>query len=267
MENNRERKSNMRKKCSVIMGTILVMTLFFQTFVGAETLQTVSLNEKNQLVYAQDGSALASAFDGMAPGDTRTVAIKVENDNSHSAAFFVSEDTVATLEEGNSNAKGGAYSFGLSVGAAEQTAQSLLSAVAGGYDSNGKARTTGLSDITELNNYQYLAELAPGEATYVFLTLELDGESFDSNYANTLGTLAFQFRAYYEDDAQPTVITEYNPQKGGTTIIRRIADQLVPLAKAAKTGDAAPIAVLVALLAAGVVLVVVSGKRRKGESK
>jgi hypothetical protein len=257
----------MRKKCSVFMGIILVMTLFAQTLVNAETLQTVSLTEDNELVYTQDESSLAAAFDGMAPGDGRTVAIKVENDNSHSAAFFISEDTLTSLEESNRNARGGAYSFQLSVGETAESAQSLLEAIAGGYDAEQNASTSGLADITELNDYQYLAELAPGESTYVFLTLELDGESFDSNYANTIGTLAFQFRATYEDDAEPTVITEYNEEKGETTIIRTIVDQLVPLASAAKTGDAAPILLLAVLLAAGVILVVVSGKKRKEASK
>lgn len=251
----------------MLMGLALVATLLFPSYVSAETLQTVSLNNSDQLVYTQSSDALASAFDGMAPGDTRTVAIQVKNENSHTASFFISQATIAALETINANAKGGAYDFELSVGTSETSAVSLLNTVAGGYDAAQTASATGLSDVTELEDYHYLAELANGESTNVYLTLSLDGESFDSNYANAIGTLAYQFRAYYKDDLKPVVVTKYVTRSGGTNVIRKIVDEIVPLAGGVKTGDQAPILIVLALLAAGIVLVVVSGIKRKVESK
>lgn len=42
---------------------------------------------KSACVY-KDKTELAGAFDGMAPGDSRTVVIKIENQNSHKASFL-----------------------------------------------------------------------------------------------------------------------------------------------------------------------------------
>jgi LPXTG-motif cell wall-anchored protein len=51
--------------------------------------------------------------------------------------------------------------------------------------------------------------------------------------------------------------------KGATTVVKRIIDEIVPLAGAVKTGDNTPIFAVLALLIAGVVLVVISGRRKK----
>lgn len=66
--------------------------------VSAAEIQTVQLTEENQLVYTKDKAELAGAFDGMAPGDSGTVVIKIENQNSHKASFYFAKTTDA-LEE------------------------------------------------------------------------------------------------------------------------------------------------------------------------
>lgn len=67
---------------------LLIWTCGFSSVVSAAEIQTVQLTEENQLVYTKDKTELAGAFDGMAPGDSRTVVIKIENQNSHKASFF-----------------------------------------------------------------------------------------------------------------------------------------------------------------------------------
>ena len=63
----------------------------------------------------KDKAELAGAFDGMAPGDSRTVVIKIENQNSHKASFFISQKTTDALEEAG-KASGGAYEFQVEIG-------------------------------------------------------------------------------------------------------------------------------------------------------
>ena len=67
---------------------LLIWTCGFSSVVSAAEIQTVQLTEENQLVYTKDKTELAGAFDGMAPGDSRTVVIKIENQNSHKASFL-----------------------------------------------------------------------------------------------------------------------------------------------------------------------------------
>ena len=72
---------------------LLILTCGYSSVVSAAEIQTVQLTEENQLVYTKDKTELAGAFDGMAPGDSRTVVIKIENQNSHKASFFISQKT------------------------------------------------------------------------------------------------------------------------------------------------------------------------------
>ena len=88
---------------------------------------------KSACVY-KDKAELAGAFDGMAPGDSRTVVIKIENQNSHKASFFISQKTTDALEEAG-KASGGAYEFQVEIGN-DTNRTSLLDADAGGYAEN-----------------------------------------------------------------------------------------------------------------------------------
>ena len=113
---------------------LLIWTCESSSVVSAAEIQTVQLTEENQLVYTKDKAELAGAFDGMAPGDSRTVVIKIENQNSHKASFFISQKTTDALEEAG-KASGGAYEFQVEIGN-DTNRTSLLDADAGGYAEN-----------------------------------------------------------------------------------------------------------------------------------
>ena len=253
-------------------GLVLAITLSASTQAYADETEdankTVVLNEKNKITYADGESEIADAFRDMAPGDEKTVVLRVENDSNHSASFFLSQETTSALEE-TTKATGGAYAYRLSVGTNPETAESLLDTIAGGYKENQKSRAAGfvgdsegLAGITELENYVFLAELGKGDYVNVYLTLAIDGEGFDStdlvNYSNAAGELAFNFRAYYEDRA-PRVV--YGEDK----VITKIVDQVVPLA--AKTGDNWNMLPVIGLLSVGTLLIVFALKKRKVESE
>lgn len=267
------------KKKKFLFGLLTVLLCGFSSVVSAAEVQTVKLTADNQIVYADSTEKLQTAFEGMAPGDTRTVAIRLQNDNSHTASFFISQETTDILEEVNKSS-GGAYEFGLKVGKSEQEAASLLDASAGGYTGSMDASTTGLSDITELQDFRYVAELAAGDYTNVYVTLTLDGEGMDSangiDYSRATGQLQFQFRAYYADDRQPVIVTKYVEEKEPDKVVKKVIDkiipvsiqnQIVPLAHGVKTGDPTSIGILLAILAAGVAIVAVAVKKRKVEKQ
>lgn len=255
------------KKRIAILAMVLWTTFGISTTVYAEDAnKTVALTKDNSIEYVDGNGTITDAFDGMAPGDTKTVVIRVENNNSHTASFFISQETMKALEDGTS-ASGGAYTYQLAVGSSKDSATVLLDTVAGGYTGSSNsgyvANTAGLGDIEELEGYQFLDELADGEYTNVYLTLSIDGEGFDNAYANAVGELEFNFRAYYEDK-EPQIITQYVTQKGNTNVITEIIEQLVPLS-AAKTGDIAGLGIFIGVLVIGIVLVLIAIKKRKVE--
>ena len=226
---------------------LLIWTCGFSSVVSAAEIQTVQLTEENQLVYTKDKTELSSAFDGMAPGDSRTVVIKIENQNSHKASFFISQKTT--------------------------------DAYAGGYAEN-VASVKGLTEITELNEYRYMTALDPGESADVYVTLTLDGEGMDSaggiDYSHTAGAMEFEFRAYYADDRKPVVVTNYVTEHGEDNVVTKVVkkvipktvtEQLVPLANGVRTGDTLTVTVSAGVLVAGIVIVSIAVKKRKVERK
>lgn len=97
------------KKRTLTFCMMLAFVMMFPTAVkAAEADKTVTLTENNTIIYADGSTDIENAFDGMAPGDTRTVTIRVQNDNSHTASFFISQETISSLEE-KEKASGGAY--------------------------------------------------------------------------------------------------------------------------------------------------------------
>lgn len=254
---------------------LLIWTCGFSSVVSAAEIQTVQLTEENQLVYTKDKTELAGAFDGMAPGDSRTVVIKIENQNSHKASFFISQKTTDALEEAG-KASGGAYEFQVEIGN-DTNRTSLLDADAGGYAEN-VASAEGLVEITELNEYRYMTALNPGESTDVYVTLTLDGEGMDSangiDYSRAAGAMEFEFRAYYADDRKPVVITNYVTEYGEDNVVTKVVkkvipktvtEQLVPLANGVRTGDPLTVTVSAGVLVAGIVIVGIAVKKRKVE--
>lgn len=250
---------------------VLALAMVVPVAVKAEEAdKTVTLTDENTIVYTDGSTDIANAFGGMAPGDTRTVTIRVENESEHTASFFISQETINSLEE-KSNASGGAYAYELKVGTADDgSAATLLSAIAGGYDTALNADTRGLKGITELENYQYFAELGEGEYTNVYLTLTIDGEGFDStdlvNYQNAAGELAFQFRAYYED-REPVVVKETQTIEGSPAVVTEIVKRVISRVGSVQTGDMAPIIGLLAILLIGIACVCFAFKPKKEENR
>lgn len=262
---------------NIVAVLLLIWTCGFSSVVSAAEIQTVQLTEENQLVYTKDKTELAGAFDGMAPGDSRTVVIKIENQNSHKASFFISQKTTDALEEAG-KASGGAYEFQVEIG--NDTGRiSLLDADAGGYAEN-VASAEGLAEITELNEYRYMTALDPGKSADVYVTLTLDGEGMDSangiDYSRAAGAMEFEFRAYYADDRKPVVITNYVTEHGKDNVVTKVVkkvipktvtEQLVPLANGVRTGDTLTVTVSAGVLVAGIVIVSIAVKKRKVERK
>lgn len=251
-----------------VLGFLMILIMGFPSMLyAAEADKTVTLTEENAIVYDNGNANIGNAFLGMAPGDTRTLTIRVQNNSEHEASFFISQETIHYLEE-NEQASGGAYTYCLSVGKEnDETALTLLSSVAGGYDASLLADAEGLSDITELKDYQYFAKLDSGEYTNVYLTLAIDGEGFDStdtvNYENANGELEFNFRAYYED-REPTVITEPKVIKEDNQVITEVIDNVVRVVSV-KTGDPISVVGLLVILMAGITLIVLALRKRKEE--
>ncbi len=184
-----------------------------------------------------------NAFDDMAPGDTRTEKITVKNNSTKTQNFYISQNTISTLEECNCT-EGAAYKFDLLIGEDEKTAVSMLLKEAGGYDSTGAASSDGLAEIEEIENYTFFETLKPQESTNLYITLYLNGEGNDINYANAVAKLQLGFKT---DTYTHGTTTHQNVSKNIVDIIKTN-----PIYRYVKTGDTNNIWIYIVIALVGV---------------
>lgn len=253
----------------------LAITLF--TASGVTTYAapgaTVSFTEGNTLEYGggaevKDGEMnLGSAFENVAPGETKEQVITIKNENNHTADFYLSAEAVKELEKGKATAKGAGYDIVLKAGDSV-----LYDSTVGGYNAGKNASTTGIAGMNgALEDYILFATLKKGESANVVLSIKFDGEAMDNtsaiDYSSTMGKIAFDFLAGYEDPTGKVVIVREVTEDGGVRYVRKVVEILengVPLGAAA-TGDGAMIGIATVVLVAGVVLIGIGKKRKVGE--
>lgn len=264
------------KKSILAIGMAVV--LFFTSGLTsyANTTATVSFTSDKKLVYSgvteENGQVnLGSAFENVIPGETRTQTIVVKNENKHTADFYMSTEIIKALEDGADTAKGAGYEIVLKAGS-----NTLYDSALGGYTAAESASKAGIGSMNAaLEDKVLIATLKKGESTDVVLQITFDGEAMDNtsevDYSLTSAQLAFDFQVSYDEAETPdsngmsgSSVTATNGTNSGISSKVMITDEPVPLSSV-KTGDGAMTGVALALLLAGVALIVL-GRKKKEEN-
>ena len=242
--------------------------------VRAQGEPTVAFTADNRLEYSnvteENGTVnLGDAFQNVAPGETRSQTIRIENHNRRTADFYMSAETVKALEENTASAKGAGYEMKLTAGNTVLYDSSL-----GGYKGGdeGTASTAGIGEMNGvLKDYILIATLAKGAYTDVVFSITFDGEAMDNtasaDYSRTYGQIAFDFKAGYEDPSGPVVVYKEVKKQGEAKKANKlveIIEEAVPLGAVA-TGDAAMIGIGLLVLGTGVLLILVGKKKKEKE--
>ncbi len=259
------------KRRALITALTLIVSMGCSVLTNGEEIKTVSLTKEDKIEYSSNNNLLGKAFEGMAPGDSRTITFKLANQSNHEASFFISGETKKALEDINTSARGGAYELALLVGESSQKAVSLINMIAGGYTEAAQgmnASAAGLYEIKGLEGYQFVTKLGKGDSTNLYLTLTLNGEGMDStnvvDYSNAVGQLSFQFRAYYEVK-EPVVVKQEVIKKGEDTVVTKVINRVISTTGRVKTGDSPMVIVLGGVFLAGLATVIVALVKRKVE--
>ena len=119
------------------------------------------------------------------PGDSIEIQVAVKNESGQGTDWYMSNDTVKSLED-SSQARGGAYAYELTYEGAEGAKTLFSSRSIGTQD--------GLQEATDtLNDFFYLDHLSGGAQGTVTLKVALDGETQGNSYQNTLARLQLNF--------------------------------------------------------------------------
>lgn len=264
----------MRKKIMCLM-----MAAVLGLGAAAPAYAEVHKGSKSWLVNF-DGSKMDSNFSSsemaediysIQPGDSIELEVAVRNSSGEATDWYMTNEVLATLEESQNVAGGGAYAYRLIYQGPDGTEDVLYDSEAIGGEGNKRAAGEGLHQATDsLEDFFFLGTLKSSQEGLVGLTVKLDGESQGNTYQDTLAKLQMNFAV---EKARPEVReVTITPTPIANTVRRTLQqDSQNIIAHSVKTGDptdilpycAAALAAGIVLLVAGITIV----KRRQNNEK
>lgn len=218
-----------------------------------------------------DGKKMTSTFKNtdiddkiyeMEPGDTVDFHIQLKNEYKQTTDWYMTNKVLKSLEDAQTVAEGGAYSYILTYIKQDGTKETLYSSEeVGGETKNASGE--GLHQATNsLKDYFYLDRLKSGQSGEITLKVKLEGETQGNTYQDTLAKLQMNFAVELVDDST-TPGTPDNPTK---TLSKKS-----PSRTTVKTGDNSRvllysvIALIAGLVCAGAVVYNVRQNREDAE--
>lgn len=218
-----------------------------------------------------DGKKMTSTFKNtdiddkiyeMEPGDTVDFHIQLKNEYKQTTDWYMTNKVLKSLEDAQTVAEGGAYSYILTYIKQDGTKETLYSSEeVGGETKNASGE--GLHQATNsLKDYFYLDRLKSGQSGEITLKVKLEGETQGNTYQDTLAKLQMNFAVELVDDST-TPGTPDNPTK--------TPSKKSPSRTTVKTGDSSRvllysvIALIAGLVCAGAVVYNVRQNREDAE--
>ena len=226
------------KKKILCLAMIALMVIGTPLTVNAEHFEgsknwNVTFDGKN-MVDNFTGSDVTETILNIQPGDSITVQINLKNDASKKTDWYLNNEVLNTLENSDagkaSNAEGGAYTYLLKYHDPSGTETVLYdSKVLGGENAEQKAEGLEQATFGRTEEYVYLDRLSRGEAGYVSLFIELDGETQGNDYQKTLAQLRMNFAVEKVNDE--TITKEIVQEEKEVVVVSKYVPSMV------KTGD------------------------------
>ncbi|WP_418747527.1 sortase B protein-sorting domain-containing protein [Frisingicoccus sp.] len=217
---------------------------------------TVEFNGEKMESNFSTGS-LSDVILAMQPGDKATVSLSLKNSADYTTDWYMTNEVLSSLEDSQSVANGGAYTYILTYTNSAGEATTLYSSEAVGGEKTSNAGE-GLHEATDsLKDYLYLERLDAGKSGRISLEVALDGETQGNAYQDTLADLQMNFAV--EKVTAPTTTTttptgeKKKPGEQGTVV---------------QTGDTSRLGLWSAVaLISGVVLLILAVIRWKSDRR
>ncbi len=127
------------------------------------------------------------------PGDTIRLKVGIKNSGEKTTDWYMTNEVLKSLEDSQSVAEGGAYTYRLSYVNSKKEETVLYSSETVGGEGSRKNGVGLLQATDSLSEYFYLDRLGQYEAGTVYLTIGLDGETQGNTYQDTLANLQMNF--------------------------------------------------------------------------
>lgn len=222
-----------------------------------------------------DGKKMTSTFKNtdiddeiykLEPGDTVDIHLALKNEYSKTTDWYMTNEVLESLEDTQSVAEGGAYSYILTYIGPDGTKDVLYSSEeVGGETKNASGE--GLHQATNsLKDYFYLDRLKSGESGEITLKVKLEGETQGNAYQDTLAKLQMNFAVELVDESS-------TPSNGGNHSSDSTNSSSGTRTKTVKTGDNSHIllfsilALVAGLVCAGTVIYNISQNKKNEEKR
>lgn len=214
---------------------LALAAVFSMTLVcAAAEPSTVVEYDGSNITYTNDGKM--TGFENMLPGVPYEGTIQLKNVGTKDANFYMDTEVISTLL-GVNNVKDTSYVVSLSVGDNVLVGYDAESDTVTGTVVGGEG-TTGLEELNKtLPEYPLVATLKPGETADVVLKIQPDAEQTDNAYISSLGRVEFRFK------------------------VSDVPDESVV------TGDDYIMYIAIAVIAVGLILFFVLGRRKKEQTE
>ena len=203
-----------RKMICLLMLCLLLVTMVMpasaEDYTGKDDW-SVTFDGKD-VVSTFDSKAIDEAIYGLQPGDSMTIAIALHNTSGKKVDWYMTNEVLASLEDSQSVANGGSYTYYLTYMNSQNKETVLYSSDAVGGE-NQSGIVEGLHQATDsLKEYFLLEEMTNNGEGKITLKVALDGETQGNAYQDTLAKLQMNFAVEVRDQTQnpPPVYTGDN---------------------------------------------------------
>lgn len=188
----------MKKKfCSLFLILLLtagsVLTVHAEDYVGGNGWYVRFVGDKMESNFKS--SDIADAISSIQPGDSITISISLENEDTSASGWYMTNKVLQSLEDSQKVAEGSAYTYILTYKNSKGEEETLYSSEnVGGERENVSRSPEGLHGATSsLEDYFFLEEIASKGKASISLKVALDGETHGNTYQNTIAKLQMNF--------------------------------------------------------------------------
>lgn len=194
------------------VAVVTAVPAFAETITSNESW-TVTFTPSSKLESNYTATDIVEEVNGLQAGDTIKLTVALENKNSQSTNWYMTNQILQSMEESATSAKGAAYSYDLAYIDPDGVKTVLFSSEQVGGDEKQDGRE-GLYEATgALEDYFLLGTLKPGQDARVTLDVSLDGETQGNAYQDSLADLALDFAVEFADST-PVMTPSTLPQTG-----------------------------------------------------
>ncbi len=189
-----------------MLGTLL-LPVHAKTFTGDENWQ-VNFTPEAKMESNFTTANLGDLISGMQPGDDAIITLALQNSNSATTNWYMTNEVLSSLEDSVDVASGGAYTYRLAYVGPDGEEDVLFDSDTVGGDTVGQ-EGEGLNEVTDaLEDYFFLDTLNYGQSGAITLRVALDGETQGNDYQDTVAKLQMNFAVELKNGASktPTIV-------------------------------------------------------------